>query len=117
MGICHSPNLDFGQTIYSEIGKDKVTAVNLRRKLDAVHSIQMIEDPREQFLQVAAAAAPSTNSYRTEKDFYTVDMRLPKAKITARNIGIARMAIKERSPSYISNKLVSQISLVNSKQK
>ena len=39
----------------------------------------------------------------------------PKQKINARNVKIAKIAIKERSPSYTNNKLVSQTSMTDLK--
>ena len=80
----------------SEQSREKKVGVSLRKKLDAVHSIQLIDED-----QVA-----SSGTYETEK----FAPSRPNKRIKDENIQIARVAIRERSPSYSNNKLVSQTS-------
>ena len=62
-----------------------------------MHSIQHIEQ-----------RLGSSRTYLTQRNDSASD---PNERISTKNINVARLALKERSPSYLNHKLVSQTSL------
>ena len=76
---------------------EDLVRMSLRKQLENVHSIQHIEQ-----------RLGSSGTYLTQKNESSVD---PNERISTKNINVARLALKERSPSYLNHKLVSQTSL------
>ena len=77
-------------------------SVDFKKTLEAVHSVQQIEN-----------RIGSSGTQFTDANNLTVQQTRPRPnqQISARNIKVAKMALRDRSPSYLNSKLVSRTSL------
>ena len=83
-------------SIGSETVRQEAVSVSLRKHLEAVNSVQRM-----------SSVQTSTARLNAEVDHGA----LPKYFISEDNIDVAKMAIRDRSPSYLNQKLVSSTSV------
>ena len=81
-------------------------SVSLKKNLEAVNSVQRIIDR-------SRTSAPAQAQEKAKKQRYIAqeEQCQPNDHVRGKNLTIAQMAMKDRNPSYMNDKLVSNITL------